>query len=449
MIKRVSKVALNSPSFWSVFSAGTRAGGALITLPITLTVLEANEIGLYYLFLALIAFAEMLNLGFHQTLVRFSAQAASGATHFEGYGVPKKGTSGHPNLALLTELFSAGKTLYAYMGIAITLVSSCLMGMFVWQQISSTEIPNSIFYCWVALSVATGMVFYSGIWRIVLFGYGDVNQAHKSIVLAYVTSTVTAIAALLLGLGLWSFPIAKVVHAITDWAFSNHCLRKHIDTSGIRFNLHGQLIMTMWPTAWRQATVAFGEFLENRAGVIICSILFGLELTAEYGLTLQILGVLGALSIAPLAVITPAMNQLRVQQDLAHLKTFFLSRAYAGILSFVLCSSLFAIWGAGALKLLGVNTLVLPHPLFLLLLLNVALSLHKRAWMLLVLTENKNPFVATTLITGIVTIIASYTLGISYGVIGMILGQLIIPLLHLYWWPIVRGVSGLKNARPN
>jgi hypothetical protein len=58
-----SLALLRGPSAISMLSLALRVGGSLITLPLALRNVPANELGLYYTFLSIVALATLIDFG--------------------------------------------------------------------------------------------------------------------------------------------------------------------------------------------------------------------------------------------------------------------------------------------------------------------------------------------------------------------------------------------------
>ena len=445
IIKRLN----NSQSFWSISSALLKSAGALVTLPLALAFLDASEIGLYYVFLSLAALSQLLDLGFNQTLARFASQANSGASKFQSFGVPNAQPENRPNRKLLQELLATAKSFYAVVGASIAVLFSLAFAPFISAIIKDTGLDQTIIYCWIGMAAAAGSAFYSEFWRTSLFGIGATAQAHQVTVVSHGISISIVALLLLLGAGLWSFPLGRAAYALLNSTISKNRLLTRLDIATIQLSWDRSIIKSMWPTSWRQGTMAIGDFLVRRSSVLVCSALFGLEATASYGLSLQVLGVIAAVCLAPLEVVNPTLTRYRMQDDLERLKSTFKARTYLGILVFLVLSICSIFIGPLVLQAIGANTYLLEPHLYLILLITWVLSMHQNAWILLVLTENVNPFAFMYLLTGLASLIAAYSLGEQYGIEAMLLAQLTIPVLFLNWWPIIRGISGLKPARRN
>jgi O-antigen/teichoic acid export membrane protein len=442
-------MSINSATLWSVISTVFRTGGALLTLPIALQVIPAAEMGLYYTFLSISALGLLLDMGFSQTLIRFTSHAWAGAARFHQQGLPQRPKNKSPNLLLLTRLMTAARFWYTAIGVGIFLVLSIVGGLFVDHKITHEDLTVQLFYCWLAMSVAVGYSFASELWRTLLFGLGHVKESHQVSIVAHMGAIFVTLISLLGGLGLWAFPIAKVVFGTLNFLFAKKIFAKNLSLSFSSWSQGKGLISTMWPTAWRQGIVTIGEFFALRASVIVCASLYGLKATASYGLTLQVLSVIAAICSAPLAVSVPLISEYRIRREKDKLVKLFLSRSYIAIFFILILGAVAVYFGPLLLIMLGSKTVFLETEIFLMLVVIQALNVHQSFWVTLVLTENKNPFVILSILTGLLGVALSWYFGLKHGLRGMILAQAAVSIVFMSWWVVLRGWRGLDISQTN
>ena len=72
------------------------------------------------------------------------------------------------------------------------------------------------------------------------------------------------------------------------------------------------------------------------------------------------------------------------------------------------------------------------------------LEAHHAQYASLVVTENRNPFVAPALLSGLVIAAGSLWLAPRLGVTGILLAQGVVQLAFNNWWPVLRAIRGLN-----
>jgi hypothetical protein len=98
---------------------------------------------------------------------------------------------------------------------------------------------------------------------------------------------------------------------------------------------------------------------------------------------------------------------------------------------------------APVLKLLGSKTALLPVDQLAALAFIRFLELHHAQYGSLVLSENRNPFLKSALITGVAVVACSLILTPYLGVWGLLLSTGLVQACYNNWWPVVRALRGL------
>ena len=111
MIKKVS----NSELLWAYSAQFLNVGSGIILIPIAIMFLSTEDLGLWYLFIAISSLAQLLEFGFQPTISRMTSYIYSGANELVAEGLPKKGSS--ISYQLLFDLIQASKLLYGYISV--------------------------------------------------------------------------------------------------------------------------------------------------------------------------------------------------------------------------------------------------------------------------------------------------------------------------------------------
>lgn len=101
-------------------------------------------------------------------------------------------------------------------------------------------------------------------------------------------------------------------------------------------------------------------------------------------------------------------------------------------------------WG---LELIQARTTLLAAPLLATLLFIRLVEMHHSLYACLVLTENQNPFVKPSLITGALIVLLGLSLTPRLGIWGLLLAAGLVQAGFNNWWMVVRALRGLGAAR--
>jgi hypothetical protein len=438
----------SSASLWAMVGVALRVGSGLLTLPLALRVLSSSELGLYYTFIGFTGLVSLLDFGFSQTISRSAAFAMGGAKEFQAIGVPESCGSGSPNWRLFAELFEAVQLWYRGAG-ALLAVLLLIPGSFViLPMIQKAGLPISNLYCWWFFAVVSTYSFVTTYWPGLLFGIGSVKSSVQIGLVAQLIGLIILITGLYSGWGLWSYGISGLVSSVitrirTKKALHNDaCLAFSVSVDRFRRNI---VISRLWPMAWRQGVVMLGAFLIQRGNTLICSAKLGLQETASYGLSLNLLNLLFQVAIIPLGLAWPTIGMLRIDRDFTKIRQIFFLRLYGGLIVAAVVIALMAVWGSSLLKLFGTNTTLLSSSMFAVLGVVLWLECHHSQYGSLILSENKNPFIWPAILSGAAIFSLSWWASGKWGVLGMILAQGTVQLAWNNWWTVVRALKGLKS----
>lgn len=434
-----------NPAFWSVLAKLVRTFSALVFISIAIVKLTPTEVGLYYFFIAVAGLAFLLDFGFGNTFVRFIAQSMAGAEKLVSKGLPILKEQYEPNSKLLGELYVAAKFWYFAVALLMLATLATFGTYFLRSQVADGQYINEIIDIWLLYGFAVALSFFAEFWKNYLFGTGSVIEAHKSVIVSHIGSALCTIGLLLSDYGLWSFVFSRLLLAMLGMASAKYYLVKTNIPLGQKSKLNFEILATLWPMTWRQGLIAISEFSLFRLSVVICSVLFGLEVTASYGLSIQILNVISVVCFAPLGSNLPKLNTLRIQKKTHELKLFFINVFYKSFLAAIFLSATFIFIGPKLLSLIGSNTSLLDTTALLLLSTSAMAGFHLNGWIAIVLTQNKNPVAIHYLLSSILTVALSLVVGATYGLIGMLIANFLTPLFTIHIYAVMLGLNSFNK----
>lgn len=441
--------ASQSAVAWSLFATAFRLLSGVLVLPLIVRILPSDHLGLWYVFLSLQGLAALFDLGFSPAVTRAAGYLWGGAQQLKKFGVAhvetEDRTKPEPNYPLLTSLVATMRLYYRFFGIGTGLIMLVVGGAWIWIKTQSFPDAASLRACY-AVFVFGGFLNATGdLWPALLSGINGVRAAQKILVGSAFINFVATVGGLLAHFGIWSLVIATVgAGAFIRWAgraaFFQLATAKLDRQSPPNF----QLIGTLWPTAWRSGLVSLGGFLVISANTLICSAFLDLKQTASYGLSLSLIAILAYASSTFIQIKMPLVNQLRASHQTNQIIELWIQRTRISIVVFVLGGLLLLFGGNFALQTIGAKTLLLPQAQLAFALLIFGLEMHHTLYANLIISENQNPFVAPSLLSGTAILVLSLILTPRLGIWGMLLAQGFIQACFNNWWPIWRALRGLK-----
>jgi hypothetical protein len=421
---------------------------------LVLRLLTPADLGMYYLFNQFAMVVVLLDFGFSPTFGRFASYAMGGAKKFASRGVlTDEPPHGAPNFPMLWELLGTARMFYRYVAFGTVLLLGTGGTLNVWSKVHETSHPLLTWLAWAVCVLATGVEGYFNIWNVFLRGMNQVVSATRISVFAYALRLVIACALLLAGTGLLAVPAASLITSIAAGLVSRaRCLKmmgQRPDTASVDYRSH---LRTIWPNAWRLGLYFAGSYFSTTANMLLCSMLFGLEANARYGLSLQVVNIASGMAAVWTFVKWPIAGQLVAKQDISGLRQLLWPRFWLQFCTFAILAVAGVTLGPQVVHFIGKDKEMLPLLWLILLALNGFLEAHVSFWNTLISWWNELPMVRASLagnILGLVinVVLVSYTAEPEPGLLAI--GPLAAGLLYNYWhWPIY-GARKLATSWPD
>jgi O-antigen/teichoic acid export membrane protein len=439
--------ATQSAVVWSLFATAVRLFSGVLVLPLVVRRLPSDHLGLWYVFLSLQGIAALFDLGFSPAVTRAAGYLWAGATELKPFGVaaqPRSSVPRSPNYELLSALVSTMKLYYRFFGIVSALIMLVIGGAWVWFKTQHLADASTLRTCY-AVFVFAGFLNATGdLWPAFLSGINAVRPAQKILLGSGLLNLFVVTAGLLANLKIW----ALVLGVLCSGVFIRWSGRKlFLDLAGNqlerRLRPRWQLIKTLWPTAWRSGLVSLGGYLVLSANTLICSGFLNLRITASYGVSLTLIGLLNSVSATFTNIKAPLANQLRATGETDKIASLWIQRTRISMLIYILGALVLLVTGNSLFHLIGSKTTLLPNPQLALAVLIIGLEMHHVLYALLIVSENQNPFVLPALLSGAATVSLSLLLTPRFGVWGMLLAQGCTQAAFNNWWTVHRAIRGL------
>jgi O-antigen/teichoic acid export membrane protein len=440
--RRLVHRVVNTGVFWYWGTNALRLGSGFLLFPLLWRLLTTEELGFYYILMQLMGAVVLLDLGLSVSINRFVSYAMGGAKEFVALGLPSgPPASGQPNYQLVWRLLHTSRRLYGWMALLFFLVLGGVGTALVSLRVDEAPNPALAWLAWVIALASATYEMYSGWWNTFLRSINEVIPGARYACFGYGLRLVLAGLLLLAGVGLLSVPIACGVSSLVIRHLSRRlCLKKltpHADPVATQEEMR-TLLRILWPTSWRAGLQFSTSYFGALAGTFILVKVFRLAGNAEYGLSLQIAGLIQAMSQTWVSVKWPVIGQLRAQHDLAALRRLLRPRVQLLTLTFVLMAACAWAFGQPLLHWIGSNKKMLPHGWFAVLLVNAFLEVHIVFWTTLLSLENRIPSLWPVVITtvaglGLVVALVQFT---SLGLASFVVAPLLAGSVFNYWyWP--------------
>ena len=443
MFGRVARSAVA----WSFVATGLRFGSAVFLLPLILRSVPREELGLWYVFLALGSFASLLDFGFAPTVIRSAGYLWAGARNLLPFGVEvhakeeAEAAQREPNRALLADLVASVRVYYLAIALFVLMLLLGVGGAWIWTKTTPLESRNWLRAAFAVYAIGVALNFANSLWPYLLSAINAVRRSQQIFAFSLLAFYLIAAAGLLLGGKLWALVIGIVIMGVMERSLGRRAFLRISNLQRGAFD--ARLLGILWPNAWRAGSVAVSGFLVAQANTIVCSAFLDLSTTASYGLSLQAILLLYSVSSVWINVKLPLINQLRASGDCRQIAAIVRARVLLCLATYIAGATVLICFGPMFLALVGTRTPLLGAPLLMVFAIIYLLDVHHSAYAGLVHSENMNPFVKPWLVSGVATISLSLILTPRFGVWALLFSQGFVQLCFNNWWTVVRAIRGL------
>jgi O-antigen/teichoic acid export membrane protein len=434
--------AINRTLLFAFIAQAMQYSASLLLIPFLVTRLSAEEVGIWYVFIAVQGLAFVTDFGFQPTFTRAFAAAHAGATHLIARGLGDAVVEGGgANNILVGQIISAARIFYAMLaGVVLLLLLACGLPYVTalvrhgHTDLASAQIAWAIFAVGIALNLLVQWIGPA------LMGGGRIIASYQFIIVNRLGFAMIGIATLIAGGGLIGLAVSQIAAQAIALITVLPALRKvkgaRDPRPDHRNGVH-EVLKTVWPNASRMGTVAIGGFLITRFSMFAVSNFAGLAVVGTYAISLQILSAVNGVAQMPMQVAMPQLVAARVARDRQGLKRMFLISMGMFLALFIFGTIAAVVIVPKMLLLTHSQISLLPVPIMLLLAAIIMLEgFHSNA-AFFITTANEVPFMWPAIISGVAVATSMTMVGwLGGGVAEIIMCQGIVQLLYNNWrWP--------------
>jgi O-antigen/teichoic acid export membrane protein len=429
---------------WNYLGYSITFGINIILLPLVLRYLTSDELGLWYVFSSIGVLITLFDFGFAPQLTRMITYAFAGASEWTKTGINKTSNTNAPNYELLGKIVSLSKFLY-FLIAGISLIILFTFGSVYINHIYKNDFNINIVLAWIIYCLGCYLNLAYSFYNPIFKGIGKFVSLNKAIVLSRSAQFVVSFVLLISGFGILAVSIGYTVNTLVFRLYLAFVFRKH-DVFGtevnffvIQFSEYIQLLKLIWHNASRDGLVTTSNYLVLQSNTILCSFFFGLEKTAAYALSVQIITFIASFSTIVYSTIQPILVEASLTNNIALKKQYYSLSWAIFFLSFWSVILLFVFFAMPLMTDIESNTRI-DLVIFLLVSFYVFLQTNSTLSASYISTSNKLPYAVPFIISAMAAVVlaiifAKFT---NFGVFGLILAHLFVHLLYNMWkWPMV------------
>ncbi|HZN85343.1 MAG TPA: hypothetical protein VFB53_01030 [Burkholderiales bacterium] len=285
----------HSPVFMTWGAWGARALSFVTLLPLTLALLPAEEVAVWFLFFSMQTLAALVDFGFAPTFVRAVAYANAGA--------------GSPGMDAVIRTM---RSVYARVALAGAFLAAVPGTFALWNPIAQLREPSHAWLAWAMMACATVIWLRSLKYWAFLHGSERTAVLRRAEIAVGLSSLAVSCAVLLAGGGLAGLACIHLAAAVAGYALNRALARRHAPAGAWDGPASAQpaVMHTVFPAAWRSglgASITYG--VVQGSGVFYAQLAAAAEV-ASYLLALRLMQEMGAVSSVPLSARLPALARL-------------------------------------------------------------------------------------------------------------------------------------------
>lgn len=430
---------------WSYISLILQMTVGVLVLPFVIKYLPSEEVGFNYVMLTIGSMVTLLDFGFSPQLGRNVSYIFGGAQKLSKEDFIKSDSETEINWTLLSSIIDVSKKIYRYMSFIALVLMLSLGTIYVYNITDGFTLIENVFIIWLIYSVSVYFNIYVSYYNSLLTGSGKVKEAKYAIVASRITYMILCYTFIFNGLGLLGLSIAYLIQPFISLLISKKLFyTKELKEKLKLYPADNIQIKNTFDSVWYNAKKLginnLGAYGINKMGMFLAGLYLTLDEISSYGLMIQLLAVIGAVSSVFFNTNMPQVSALRVNNSKCeYLKIIELSIMIYYII-FISGFIILILFGSSLLRILGSSTSLPCNFILIIYSIVVLLENNHSLFATVIVTGNKVPFVKAGIISGLfITLFSFISLKFTdWGILGLVLAQGGCQLAYNNWkWPKV------------
>lgn len=430
-----------SDVIWSYAAQFFNLATGLITLPLILKMLSAEEVGLNYILISLASIITLFDMGFSGQFARFITYIFSGAQELQKDGMSTN-KSDVVNQHLLATTILTAKKIYKFIAFIafVTLVS--LGTIYVWHVTNGFSSIDNIIVIWCISCLASYFNIYYLYLNSFLQGRGMIKQTKQAQVYSRVFQVLLTFILLLCGFGLLGVVIANllapfVLRYFSYNAFFDSYIKDVISNNKVTNSEMKEIFQILFYNAKKMGVIGILSSIIGYASTIVIGGFLTLKDVGSYGLMMQLIGIVVTLSSTYFYSLTPKLGSLIVLDK----KEQFRKNVGLSLFSFYILYAIgifFLMLAPVVFKYFEFHTQLPGYGILIAYSFYKLLEQNQSIYSQLLLITNDLVFYPSAVVTGIVSFaLLIIMLYVGCGLWGVVFSQAIPLFAYAAWkWPI-------------
>ena len=430
---------------WTMLATFFKIGAGVLLFPIILKMLPAETVGVWTIFVTITQLTFIFDFGFNTSFARNVSYVFSGVSLLkrDGYEHVESSSVDRIDYALLGGTIRAMRYFYSRMAVVLFVLFAVLGTFYVYTLMQDySGNVGEVYIAWGILVLINSYNLYTLYYEALLNGRGEIKRVHQIILVGNVVYILLAIVLILLGGGLVAIVASQAVSVLLVRFLSKKAFYTRSIIEGLSVaddSNYKDILYAITPNAIKVGLTSLGGFIINKSSLFIGSLFVSLETMGSYGITLQLLVVIGMMAGIVTRVYMPKVFQWRVEERLDLIKQKFYLSSVVMFLVFALSGIVIVLYGDWMLSVLKSNTTLLPTSLLILIFVQHYLEYNHSNAAQYLLSRNEVPFFKASLISAgcVLLLLGVFVVWLDMGMLGMILAPMIVQGVYQNWkWPL-------------
>ncbi len=440
---------------WGLIATVFTVGAGIIFLPFILYKMSAETVGIWNVFLTISALVLLLDFGFQPSFARNISYIFSGATNLKKEGVEVVDYDREVDYGLLRTTIHAMQVFYRWMALATLVLFATFGTAYIYLLLSKySGNKTDVLVAWVLLIGISCYNLYTMYYEALLTGKGYIKRKQQINIIGKLSYILVGVTLVYLGFGL----TAIVSSQLLDILIRRTLYKQVFFTKEMRAKLAvaeeqemKPVLRAIIPNATKMGLTNLGGFIITRSSILIGSALLPLADMAAYGITFQVIDVLGRCAMIVYISYIPKLAQYRVQGYFAGLRRIYGYSVLFLVLTFVAGGAVILLLGDWALDIIHSDTHFMAFNMTLVLLIVQMLESNHIVASGFILADNKTPFFIPSLVSAGATLVLLIVFlnCTSMGLWGLILAPGLVQLSYQNWkWPsvVIKELYSIKEV---
>lgn len=428
--------------FWNYGGLLFRMAGQLLLLPLVLSLLDSEYVGLWYVFQSISSFIATFQSGFSPTFARNVAYCWSGKRTFSRSGLGDD-SAGRVDWGVFRCLVSACRLVYRTISFVALAAIGTLGTAYVLGVAGGLE-PLSYVPAWAVFCIAVFLNIFFSYYESLLRGIGDFVGVNIATIVSSALQIAATVVMLAAGMGVVSCSLGFLLQGVV---FRMACRHFFFSGEGVAAGLASaaepgsrevrSMVSTISANAFRDSVVSVANYLATAANTLLCAAFVGLSESSAFSVSLQVLNACVNVSSVVLTTYQPSLQSAYANGDRAMERLLSARSVVSFHALYAFCLAVLVTVGVPLLELLKPGA-SLSVPLTLALGLYLMLWKQQSICATLIANTNHIPYMVPFVVSSLAGIaLSALLLHVSGGsVYALIAGEALAQAVYNNWkWP--------------